>query len=145
VQQLLKPGGFYFLLIPDKRYCFDHFIPKSNLAQVIAASIEERTQYSLRTIIENFSLKTHNNHKKHWQGDHGEIYSSMKEKVENAISEYKKTRGPCVNIHVWYFIPDAFKKIILALNELSYIQLNTERVYPTLYGKNEFWVILKKS
>jgi SAM-dependent methyltransferase len=27
VGQLLFPGGDYFLLVPDKRYCFDHFIP----------------------------------------------------------------------------------------------------------------------
>jgi SAM-dependent methyltransferase len=30
VGHLLLPGGAYFLLVPDKRYCFDHFIPFSN-------------------------------------------------------------------------------------------------------------------
>jgi SAM-dependent methyltransferase len=42
VGQLLFPGGAYFLLVPDKRYCFDHFIPLSNLAEITVAYHEQR-------------------------------------------------------------------------------------------------------
>ena len=28
VGELLEPGGSYFLIVPDKRYCFDHFRPR---------------------------------------------------------------------------------------------------------------------
>ncbi len=143
VGKRLNPGGFYFLLIPDKRYCFDHFIPASNLAQIIEAYVENRTLHSLRSVIEHRALTTHNESKKHWQGEHGTLYSSIKERVECALAEHKEAQGNYIDVHAWYFIPDSFKKIIHALNELSYIQFSTERVYPTLYGNNEFWVILK--
>src|SRR5579872_180659 len=33
VEKLLNPGGFYFIIIPDKRYCFDHFIPETTIAE----------------------------------------------------------------------------------------------------------------
>ncbi len=32
IESILNPGGYYFVLEPDKRYCFDHFIPESSLA-----------------------------------------------------------------------------------------------------------------
>src|SRR4249919_1725326 len=25
VERLLRPGGLYYLIVPDKRFCFDHF------------------------------------------------------------------------------------------------------------------------
>ena len=146
VEKLLKPGGFYFLLAPDKRYCFDHFLPESNLAQVIDVYVENRTFHSLRNMLENRVLTTHNETNRHWQGDHGERYSLIREKVANAIAEHKKAQeqGIYIDLHAWYFTPDSFKQIHHALNELAYTQLCIERIYPTLYGNNEFWVILKK-
>jgi SAM-dependent methyltransferase len=60
VGQLLLSGGAYFLLVPDKRYCFDHFIPTSNLAEVIVAHYERRKVHTLRSVIEHRALTTHN-------------------------------------------------------------------------------------
>lgn len=37
VHNLLVPGGYYFLIVPDKRYCFDHFKPESTTADVLYA------------------------------------------------------------------------------------------------------------
>ena len=42
VARLLAPGGKYAMLIPDKRYCFDHFIALSTIAQVLQAYVEKR-------------------------------------------------------------------------------------------------------
>jgi SAM-dependent methyltransferase len=145
VARLLKPGGFYFLLIPDKRYCFDHFIPESNLAEIIVAYVENRTRHVLRSIIENNTLKTHNDASEHWKGNHGEGFPSNREKIETVIADYNKSPDtPYVYVHAWYFTPFSFQKIINVLNKLAYIQFNIEKIYNTLYKKNEFWVILKK-
>ena len=43
IADLLLPGGRYFLLIPDHRYCFDHFFEPSLLQQMIDAHREKRT------------------------------------------------------------------------------------------------------
>ena len=34
---LLEPGGCYYLMIPDKRFCYDHFLGESNLAEVLSS------------------------------------------------------------------------------------------------------------
>lgn len=147
VEQLLNPGGYYFLLAPDKRYCLDHFIPRSNLAQIIESYIENRIFHPMRSFLECRALTTHNEASKHWKGDHGDPFSSIKERIENAIAECKKSLmlKEYVDLHAWYFIPTSFKKIIEGLNTLSYTRFTIERIYPTRYGTNEFWAILKKS
>ncbi len=34
VTKLLNKGGKYYMIIPDKRYCFDHFNKESNIADI---------------------------------------------------------------------------------------------------------------
>jgi SAM-dependent methyltransferase len=40
VERLLVPGGRYFVIVPDKRYCFDHFREVSTIADAIEAHEE---------------------------------------------------------------------------------------------------------
>ncbi len=147
VAHLLNPGGYYFLLAPDKRYCFDHYMPLSNIAQIIESHLENRIFHSLRNFIECRALITHNDVVKHWKRDHGNPLSSIKERIENAIIEYKKALASqeYVDLHAWYFTPNSFKYIIEGLSLASYIQFTIEQIYPTRYKKNEFWAILKKT
>ena len=57
VQHKLKnDGGRYFILIPDKRYCFDKHIAPSTIAEVVQAHEEHRTVHTLRSVIEHLSL-----------------------------------------------------------------------------------------
>lgn len=147
VAHLLNPAGYYFLLAPDKRYCFDHYMSLSNLGQIIESHIENKILHSLRSFIECRALTTHNDAEKHWKGDHGNPLPSLKEKIENAIVEHKKASilKEYVDLHAWYFTPNSFKSIIEGLHLASYIQFTVARIYPTRYKKNEFWAILKKT
>jgi SAM-dependent methyltransferase len=144
VERLLNPGGVYFLIIPDKNYCFDHFIPESTLAGVIDAHVHCQSTHSLRSIIEHRALITHNDPLEHWKGNHGEFMCDIADRVERAVSEYRAAGGAYIDVHAWYFSPSSFRGIISALNQTSYTGLCTERVYNTLYGQFEFWAILRK-
>src|SRR5205823_10898481 len=86
VENVLDSDGVYALVIPDKRYCFDHFLPESNLAEVIAAHHELRTKHTLQKVIEHRSLTTHNFVDRHWRGDHGS-QTITAERIEGAVGE----------------------------------------------------------
>jgi len=144
VEHLLNPGGYYFLIIPDKNYCFDHFIPESTLAGVIDAHFHEAKVHALRSVIEHRALTTHNDPLRHWQGDHGEFMVSIAERVEAAIAEYRAAEGSYIDVHAWYFSPASFRSLLAALNESFHTGLYAERIYNTLYGHLEFWAILRK-
>jgi SAM-dependent methyltransferase len=144
VENILKPNGHYFLMAPDRRYTFDYFIPESNIAQVITAYLDNKKLHSLCSILEQTGLTTHNDSQQHWKGEHGEEnLSIISQKIRDKLAA-QATDG-YVDVHAWYFTPDSFRKIMTILNLLAYTQFKIERIYNTLYGTNEFWVILKKS
>jgi SAM-dependent methyltransferase len=71
VADLLVDGGRYFILIPDHRYCFDHYLAPSTIAEVLQAREERRSSHILRSLIEHRVLTTHNKPVLHWAGEHG--------------------------------------------------------------------------
>ena len=142
VSNLLEKMGKYYMVIPDKRYCFDHFNNESTIAEVISANIEKKERHSLKSVIEHRALTTHNDSYRHWNGDHGDIENKI-DKIKAAISEYNT--GAYIDVHAWYFTPESFKKIIMQLNDLDIINLKVKRLYPTPKGSLEFYVILGKS
>jgi SAM-dependent methyltransferase len=146
VERLLEPGGFYFLWIPDKRYCLDHFQPESTVAEVIEAAVERRTYHTLGTLIAQEVMCAHNDPRRHWRGDHGPLPENPVAIIREVLTLYDKARarGEYVDRHAWQFTPDSFRAILGLLNELGLVALSPLRVYNTHILSNEFWAILQK-
>jgi SAM-dependent methyltransferase len=139
--KLLKEKGKYYVVCPDKRFCFDYFINKSSIADVINANQEKRTRHSLKNVIEHLGLTTHNNAKKHWFGIHGNIEKNS-ERIANAIKEYNKNEY--IDVHAWYFTPNSFIKIINQLYQLGYIDFKISSMQRTPFLQHEFYAVLEK-
>jgi SAM-dependent methyltransferase len=143
VANLLSPGGRYFLAVPDRRFTFDHFLKDSNIAEVIEAHHEGRQRHTLQSVIEHRALTTHNDPTAHWNGSHGDEGIDLA-RVHSAITEFEETEG-YLDVHAWIFTPDSFRSIITVLFSLDLTELSVERIYPTLRGSNEFYIILRKN
>jgi len=139
-RRLLQRRGRYFLLVPDKRYCFDHHLAVSTIAEIVEAYYGNRTVHTLRSVVEHRALTTHNDSVSHWQGNENRppIDHNL---VARAIEEWNATQG-YIDVHGWYFTPDSFEQNIALLNRLGLIGMGIERMYPTRYGAGEFWAIL---
>jgi SAM-dependent methyltransferase len=144
VERVLDPGGSYFLIIPDKRYCFDHFIAPSGVADVLQAYEERREVHTLKSVIEHRALTTHNNSLRHWQGDHGDPERARALRVRGALDEYAGAAGGYIDVHAWYFTPPTFRSIVKDLRELGLIGLETAGIYDPAFGRNEFCAILRR-
>jgi hypothetical protein len=145
VERKLKNGGHYLLLIPDKRYCFDRYIPLTTIAEVIQAHEDKRSVHILRSIIEHRSMTVHNDASIHWRDNHTEKPAINLENLKSAIDEWRASEGKYIDVHAWYFTPSTFTEIIELLNQLSFTRLKVETVYSTRFESNEFWAILKKN
>jgi SAM-dependent methyltransferase len=143
VGRLLLPGGAYFLLVPDRRYCFDHFIPQSSLAEVMIARHEQRKVHTLRSVLEHRALITHNDSLRHWQGDHGVMFEDFEQRLQAALREFDDVKGGYIDVHAWYFTHESASAILSVLQYMRLSQLAVHRVYATRYGSNEFWMILR--
>ena len=114
VSELLNDNGYYVIILPDKRYCFDHFIKESTIADIICQYTNKPKLHSIKSVIEHRSLTCHNNSKRHWNNDHGkQNYLSNTNSIINAIKEYQNSisNNEYLDVHSLQFTPDSFKNI----------------------------------
>lgn len=142
VERLLRPGGVYLLLVPDKRYCFDHFMAPSTIADVLDAYYSKRVIHPLRSQIEHAALTTHNNPVAHWAGEHA-APPDVAARTREALERYRAEPDIYVDVHAWYFTPTTFEALMAALHELKHTKLRVTRIYQTLKDRNEFWAALE--
>lgn len=142
VRRLLRPGGRYFVLIPDRNYCFDHFMPPSTIAQLLDAHVNGRTRHTVRSQINYAAFRTHNDSARHWHGDHGQPAPTAAN-VAKAVDAHLKRGDAYDEVHAWYFDPVSFREIMALLRELGETDFTISRLYPTLTNNNEFWVVLE--
>jgi SAM-dependent methyltransferase len=146
VARLLKPGGRYFLAIPDKRYCFDHFIPETGIADVLGAYAREARLHEAQNVLRHLISTTHNNAARHWRGDHGApLWKSDTRLLGNALSHVARTADTYCDTHAWQFTPDSFREVMQTLSEIGLSHFDVQRVYATTYGSLEFYAILGKA
>lgn len=147
VAKILKPGGAYYLMIPDKRFCFDHFLAESTIADLMQAHREERRRHTLASVIEHRALTTHNDAAAHWRGEHGEQRSgtALAEAVQAAIDEFDAAGGGYIDVHAWKFTPRSFVDLVTALHAMDLSPLVVESVLGTPRDRVEFTAILRKA
>jgi len=147
VASILKPNGRYYLMIPDKRYCFDHFMPSSKISDILESYIEKRRVHRAGSVVEHCALITHNDCARHWQGSHADpgYEEGMPERIKNAMNLFIEQSGAYIDVHAWQFTPLTFRKIIGILFELGLTSMSVERVYNTPQGRNEFTAVLRKT
>lgn len=146
VYELLKPGGQYFIIAPDKRYCFDHLRPATTLGSVIQAADEKRRRHSMQSVIDMSVLTTHNDPLRHWAGDHIDLGwgEDRVERTKNVIDRLMSADGKYIDSHAWQFTPARFLQILSTLKDLELIKLQPQRVWHTPIDRLEFTAILIK-
>lgn len=142
VSGLLEPGGRYFLIVPDRRYCADHYLPNSSLAELLSANQEQRTSHVRRTFIEHRALTVHNDAIRHWAGEHGAPIEEFAARLEHADHEFQL--GEFVDMHAWHFDPDGFVGTMRQLQASGQIPLAIAQVWPTRRDEIEFFAILER-
>jgi len=145
VARILRPNGRYFLLIPDKRYCFDALLAESTVAEVLDAHHAGRKTHSLKSVIEHRALTTHNDCSRHWNGDHGFLDNEGPGRVIDSVKEYIASDSGYIDVHAWYFTPISIQIFFNRLRDTDYINLDIERIYPTQLHSIEFWMILRRT
>jgi len=148
VAAVLAPGRRLFLIVPDRRYCFDHYLPESTIADVLDAFMQGRRRHSTRSILEHRLLLTHNEAERHWKGDHGDDprRRAPDGAIVGRIADHLKSspsRDSYIDAHAWQFVPESFAGLIRTLRAAGLTPFTVERVYPTLWSSNEFYAVLR--
>jgi hypothetical protein len=141
VENILINGGFYHIIIPDCRFCFDHFVPQSTIIDVITAYIENHKIHTYKNLLITKNMLTHNEPSKHWNGIHGEPRYIEKNKLKIANLNFVTSK---TDLHAWRFTPESFQHIYNLLLNDKFVNMKLIKIYPTIRNSNEFTVILQK-
>jgi len=151
VSGLLNEGGRYLVLAPDYRYCFDHFMKPSTISEVLDAHVRKLAMHDPRSLIASRLLLAHNDAVRHWGGDHGDVNINpafpdrdRTTRLKLAVNQAVDTPETLVNEHAWFFTADTFAEIMSDLLALELMDLEVERLYPSMRNTIEFWAILRK-
>ena len=146
VSELLSEiGSKYWVIIPDKRYCFDALLPESSLSEVVQAHNENQTKPSIWKVIEHRAMTTHNDSIQHWLGNHGAHGTDLKQRWDSAVKEFVSSDGQYIDVHCWQFTPNSFSQLISNLFSLGLIDLLVEEIFETPRNGIEFCAVLKKA
>ncbi|MDM8527949.1 glycosyltransferase [Anaerolineales bacterium HSG24] len=142
--EILNEDGIISLVIPDKRYCFDHFRSVTSLGKIIDSHIQPSPIHTPGTIAE-FYLDVVSkagviswNETRH--GDYQFRYSlaDVREQLDYVINEKKY-----IDVHSWCFTPHSFRLLIHDLYTLGYISFKELSFSPTV--NYEFFVTLGRN
>ena len=142
---ILRPGGRVFLVVPDHRYSFDHFVPASTLTDVLEVYAADRRAHAPRSVIAQYLLVTHNDPTAHWRGEHGPDPAAapdLREKVDAALRAAKNPALP-YDLHAWQFTPETFRAVFARMAAVGLSPFRIERLYPTLRDRGEFYAVLR--
>jgi hypothetical protein len=150
VSDLLVDGGYYLMFVPDKRYCFDHAVPESSIADILDDYYNQQQQtqaHALRSVVEHRALTQHNDPEKHWKGEHDTLDASLVAgRIRGALIEFDVARrqSSYVDVYNYQFTPQSLSMAVNILHELHISPMKVHQVYETVKGQIEFCIVLKK-
>jgi hypothetical protein len=142
--EILAQDGVLALVIPDKRFCFDHFRPITGIGKVIDAHLAGHTIHSPGTVAECLLSAVTRSGQIAWSkgtpGQHA-FFHTLEE--ARAITRKVIEDGEMVDSHAWCFTPSSFRLMIAELNLMGLIQLH-EIDFQSTSGA-EFYIILGRT
>lgn len=129
---VLRPHGVLSLVVPDKRYCFDHFRPLTTTGQVLDAHLARRTRPSPGAVFDDVANAVDRAGDIGWHaGDARPL--SLHNDAGAAARAWAAARDSDTydDVHVWTFVPESFRLILDDLRALDLVNLTIARAHPT--------------
>ena len=136
VKSIASSNGGYFFSLPDKRHCFDHFIPESNIVDLVEAYYLRREAPTFKSVLEHRCFTRHS----YRDGINPYLIHEpcATTAFERAYQEY--LHSDYVDVHCWQFTPFSFKTLYNQLVELGL--LPSYRDLKVYSAGSEFYVAL---
>lgn len=142
--EILKDDGVISLVVPDKRYCFDHYRPITGISRIIDSHFHTSNINTPGTVAEYFLNVVSKSGKIAWDsktiGEYSFVHS-----VEDTLRGMKSVmdENAYMDVHSWCFVPHSFRLMIQDLFSLGLISAKELSFYPTT--GSEFYITLGRS
>ncbi|WP_168217900.1 class I SAM-dependent methyltransferase [Occultella kanbiaonis] len=119
---MLRPGGRLALVVPDLRWCFDHFKPPSTLGQIVDAHLRPTTFHPPGSLLDHTAYAcTLDGQVAWWPGQTGTIGLQLPalEGAAQVIADGDR-QDVYHDTHRWRFTPASFEFLLDDLRDLGY-------------------------
>jgi len=146
VTQILRPGGFLSLAIPDKRYTFDYFRNDTVLADLIDAHLRRLKHPSSRQIFDHFLNARNVSCTDAWSGPLQDATAKHAHTIQEAwhLAQTLAASDRYLDCHCNVFTPPSFFGLLRGLFELDLIDLQVSHFWATAPNESEFFVTMRR-
>lgn len=140
----LTPGGALALVIPDRRYTFDHFRRTTPRAWIEAAHVGDYKRPGLDQVCDHFGNVAKIDTADVWAGR--DVSQAPRHHdarwLSAAIADWNA--GAYIDCHSWVFEHDGFAELIGWISTRFSINLKLRKITPPVRGQLEFYAQLIK-
>ncbi len=147
LRSVLKPYGSVRLIVPDKRYTFDHGRHESTMADVLGAYVDRRRRPGSRDILDFWLGYWPVDRSEAWRGHYPVRRDPSIGEMRAALAHARESRACSIyhDVHCWIFTPEGFVSIMTSLAELDMLGFACTEIHGTATDELDFFVHLMKS
>jgi predicted SAM-dependent methyltransferase len=140
---VLKDEGVLSLVIPDKRYCFDHFRPITGISSIIDKHFSTNKIHSAGTVAEYFLNVVSKEGDIGWHAHSGGTFKLVHtlHDARNGMQSVREHEA-YIDVHAWCFVPHSFRLLIHDLYGLGLISFKEVSFQST--DGYEFYITLSR-
>ena len=144
ISTVLTPGGLFYIVYPDKRYCFDHFRTSASFRDAYNVFRNGSSENASMVLDFYYSVVSENNPAFFWRND-GILNFLPKESFENAVDHYEKALNGVRmdDVHYWPFSDMDFLKFLYDCTRAKLIPFRCVAFWPCLQNDQQFIVVLQ--
>jgi SAM-dependent methyltransferase len=141
----LTPGGVLALVIPDRRYTFDHFRRTTPRAWIEAAHVEDYKRPGLDQVCDHFGNVAKIESADIWAGRDVSQAPRLHDAHTLSVAIADWSAGAYIDCHSWVFEHDGFSELIDWIAARFSINLKRRKIIAPVRGQLEFYAQLVKS
>ncbi len=144
-ERLITDSGRISLVVPDKRFCFDHFRPVTSLGQVVDAHLRPTRFHSPGALLDHHAYACTQDGVIAWSARGSGVLELQFTDVARGreVIERGSTQTEYHDIHRWVFTPSSFSLLLQDLRALGFHSLVEVGAFPT--AGFEFFVTLARA
>jgi SAM-dependent methyltransferase len=146
IAEVLKDGGILSLVIPDKRYTYDHWRELTTPGMLIEAYLLHRRRPGPRAIFDHYALTYEVNLEAAWKGQINKTIPMRPENLPYAlnIAQDSLSTEHYHDVHVNVFTPTHFFHLLEIASHLELLDFSIVDFYDTAVNALEFFVSLER-
>jgi len=120
---VLGPGGILRMAVPDKRFCFDHFRPVSEVSEWLQAFHERRTQPTRYQLFRESAYHSAAGKDRRWKPLRQTLQS-----YRTLFATDPRLSDGYIDTHCWAFTPESFELLALDVRAFGLVGLEVGRI-----------------